>query len=171
MRECSISLSPKNKQSNSVVWVRERTIPTERPPLVGEVSANFCGWGCHDVDHRSQIDCPETEPALLNLSTFGEFTSDPDSWLPLKTKLNYIVILPHNVDSHLYGLYAVLLKNERWATSGVSRVRFQAKARNVSLLQSVPKGSGDHPASCQTYSGGFFARSKAAEACSWPLNI
>jgi hypothetical protein len=26
----------------SVAWVRERTIPTERPPLVGEVSANFC---------------------------------------------------------------------------------------------------------------------------------
>jgi hypothetical protein len=29
---------------NSMVWVRERTIPTERPPLVGEVTANFCGW-------------------------------------------------------------------------------------------------------------------------------
>jgi hypothetical protein len=28
---------------NSVVWVRERTIPIERPPLVGEVSANFYG--------------------------------------------------------------------------------------------------------------------------------
>jgi hypothetical protein len=27
--------------NNSVVWVRERTIPTERPPLVGEVSAKF----------------------------------------------------------------------------------------------------------------------------------
>jgi hypothetical protein len=27
----------------SMVWVRERTIPTERPPLVGEVIANFCG--------------------------------------------------------------------------------------------------------------------------------
>jgi hypothetical protein len=26
---------------NSVVLVRKRTIPTERPPLVGEVSANF----------------------------------------------------------------------------------------------------------------------------------
>jgi hypothetical protein len=26
---------------NSVALVRERTIPTERPPLVGEVSANF----------------------------------------------------------------------------------------------------------------------------------
>ena len=29
------------KIKNAVV--RERTIPTERPPPVGEVSANFCG--------------------------------------------------------------------------------------------------------------------------------
>jgi hypothetical protein len=28
---------------NSVAWVRERTILTERPPLVGEVSANYLG--------------------------------------------------------------------------------------------------------------------------------
>ena len=28
---------------SSVALVRERTIPTERPPPVGEVSANFCG--------------------------------------------------------------------------------------------------------------------------------
>jgi hypothetical protein len=28
---------------NSVAWVRERTIPTERSPLAGEVSANICG--------------------------------------------------------------------------------------------------------------------------------
>jgi hypothetical protein len=27
----------------SVVWVRERTILTERPPLVGEISVNVCG--------------------------------------------------------------------------------------------------------------------------------
>jgi hypothetical protein len=33
----------RQKQTNSVVWVRERTIPTERTPFVGEVSANFCG--------------------------------------------------------------------------------------------------------------------------------
>jgi hypothetical protein len=26
---------------NSVVLVRKRTIPTERPPLIGEISANF----------------------------------------------------------------------------------------------------------------------------------
>jgi hypothetical protein len=30
--------------NNSVALVRERTIPTERPLPVGEVSANFCGW-------------------------------------------------------------------------------------------------------------------------------
>ena len=28
---------------NSMALVRERTIPTERSPPVGEVSANFCG--------------------------------------------------------------------------------------------------------------------------------
>jgi hypothetical protein len=31
------------KLKNSVALVRERTIQTERPPPVGEVSANFCG--------------------------------------------------------------------------------------------------------------------------------
>jgi hypothetical protein len=33
----------KTKKLNSMVRVRERTTPTERPPLVGEVIANFCG--------------------------------------------------------------------------------------------------------------------------------
>jgi hypothetical protein len=30
-----------NNNNNSVALVRERTIPTERPPLVGEVGGNF----------------------------------------------------------------------------------------------------------------------------------
>ena len=30
-------------KKNSVASVRKRTIPTEGPPPVGEVSANFCG--------------------------------------------------------------------------------------------------------------------------------
>jgi hypothetical protein len=34
---------PTHLNLNSMVWVRERTIPTERPPLVGEVIANVCG--------------------------------------------------------------------------------------------------------------------------------
>jgi hypothetical protein len=29
---------------NSVALVRQRAIPTERPPLVGEVTANFYDW-------------------------------------------------------------------------------------------------------------------------------
>jgi hypothetical protein len=39
------------KKLNSAAWVRERTIPTEteRPPLVGEVSADFHDTGCHMV--------------------------------------------------------------------------------------------------------------------------
>jgi hypothetical protein len=31
------------KQLNSVAWIREGTLPTERPPLLSEVSGNFCG--------------------------------------------------------------------------------------------------------------------------------
>jgi hypothetical protein len=33
----------KTYKTNSVAWIRERAIPNERQPLVGEVSANFCG--------------------------------------------------------------------------------------------------------------------------------
>jgi hypothetical protein len=39
---------PTNQPTNQLrgFIVRKRTIPTERPPLVGKVSANFCGyWG------------------------------------------------------------------------------------------------------------------------------
>jgi hypothetical protein len=35
-------LHPPKNQLNSVARVRERTIPTERPPLFGEASSNFC---------------------------------------------------------------------------------------------------------------------------------
>jgi hypothetical protein len=37
----SIDTIKKMKTKNFVALVRKRTIPTERPPLVGEVSANF----------------------------------------------------------------------------------------------------------------------------------
>jgi hypothetical protein len=41
----------------SVALVREQTIPTERSPLVGEVSSNFCGLGCHVVSVTDPYDC------------------------------------------------------------------------------------------------------------------
>jgi hypothetical protein len=34
---------PVHTKTNTVASVRKRTTPTERPPLVGEVNANFCG--------------------------------------------------------------------------------------------------------------------------------
>jgi hypothetical protein len=34
------------KLTNSVALVRDRTIPTERPPTIGEVSVNFADGGC-----------------------------------------------------------------------------------------------------------------------------
>jgi hypothetical protein len=37
------SINLKDRQINSGAIVRQRTIPTERPPLVGDVSANFSG--------------------------------------------------------------------------------------------------------------------------------
>jgi len=39
----SVTFAILKTKLNSVALVRERTIPTERPPPVGEVSANFCG--------------------------------------------------------------------------------------------------------------------------------
>jgi hypothetical protein len=42
-------LTSKNRRKNSVVRVRERTIPTKRPPLVGQVSAKFADRGSHVV--------------------------------------------------------------------------------------------------------------------------
>jgi hypothetical protein len=41
--EAEGKLSKLKLKLNSMVSVRERTIPTERPPLVGEVIANFYG--------------------------------------------------------------------------------------------------------------------------------
>ena len=42
-RECGFVMVEVELSPNSVALVRKRTIPTERPPPVGEVSANFCG--------------------------------------------------------------------------------------------------------------------------------
>jgi hypothetical protein len=41
--DCQRKSNIQTKTLNSMALVRERTIPTGRPPPVGEVSANFCG--------------------------------------------------------------------------------------------------------------------------------
>jgi hypothetical protein len=59
----------KLKKLNSMVWVRERTIPTERLPLVGEVIANVCGYrvprGQRDGSLRSYSRFSRQEPLLF----------------------------------------------------------------------------------------------------------
>jgi hypothetical protein len=45
MKELSL-ISEQGEIIKKTPWllVRKRTVPTERPPLVGEVSVNFCAW-------------------------------------------------------------------------------------------------------------------------------
>jgi hypothetical protein len=40
-KDVCLRIKPFNNKNNPAAWVRERTMPTERPPLVGEVSTNF----------------------------------------------------------------------------------------------------------------------------------
>jgi hypothetical protein len=42
--------------TNSVVLVRERTIPIERPPLVGKVMPTFADRGCRVVSATDPYD-------------------------------------------------------------------------------------------------------------------
>jgi hypothetical protein len=59
------------KLSNSVALDRERTLPTERPPLVSEVSANFCGqrgvaWSGRRIPYRSNLGFLDRILTILN---------------------------------------------------------------------------------------------------------
>jgi hypothetical protein len=64
-----------NNNNNSVALVRERTIPTERPPLVGEVSANFCGQrvsrGQRGGSLTAVISISRPEPILFLPNSFS----------------------------------------------------------------------------------------------------
>jgi len=59
------------KKLNSVALVRTRTIPTERPPPVGEVSANFRGqrgvtWSAQRVPTAVNLCFLDLEPLLFS---------------------------------------------------------------------------------------------------------
>jgi hypothetical protein len=60
-------------KTNSMAWVHERTIPTERPPLVGEISANFYGQrvprGQRDGSLRPHFRLSRPEPLLFLASS------------------------------------------------------------------------------------------------------
>jgi hypothetical protein len=50
---CGVAMQPGRR--NSVDLVRERTIPAEQPPLVGEVSADFCGSRALRGQHNGSL--------------------------------------------------------------------------------------------------------------------
>jgi hypothetical protein len=56
---------------NSVALVRKLIIPTEQPPLVGEVSANFLridgvAWSAQRIPTAVNLDFLDPEPPLFN---------------------------------------------------------------------------------------------------------
>ena len=64
----------KKTKLNSVALVREQTIPTERPPPVGEVSANFCGqrgvtWSAQRIPTAVLISVLQTGAATFYSSS------------------------------------------------------------------------------------------------------
>jgi hypothetical protein len=64
-----IAKAPYYEKLNSVASVRERTIPAERSPLIGEVSANFCtqrvSRGQRDGSFRPYSRFSRQEPLLF----------------------------------------------------------------------------------------------------------
>jgi hypothetical protein len=54
---CECGNEPSTLKLNSVALVREPTVPTERPTLVGEVSAKFANKGCLVVSAMDPHSC------------------------------------------------------------------------------------------------------------------
>jgi hypothetical protein len=63
-------------KTNSVALVRERTIPTERPPLVGEVSPTFAD---REVSHGQ---CDGSPTAVISIFQTGEIKTIESNCLP-----------------------------------------------------------------------------------------
>jgi hypothetical protein len=57
------------KQTNSGALVRQRTVPTERPPLVGEVSGNF-SWERVSRGQRNESPRPLISVFQTGAATF-----------------------------------------------------------------------------------------------------
>jgi hypothetical protein len=64
------SLRMRQETLNSVAVLREGTIPTTRPPLVGEVSANLCGYSVLR-GRRNEFPRPLISVFLTGAATFS----------------------------------------------------------------------------------------------------
>jgi hypothetical protein len=101
-------------KKNSVAWVRERTIPTVRPPLVGEVSTKFADRGCHVVS--------VTDPCgrildFLDRSHYFFFQVAPQlyslGWVdPVSFKIYFTKIMKLLAYCHI--MHSIQMKNPLW---------------------------------------------------------
>jgi hypothetical protein len=74
LSQMSLACRPSSSATDKTPWplVRKQTIPTERPPFVGQVSANFWGW-CRVVSATDPpghyFRFPRPEPLLFHWSS------------------------------------------------------------------------------------------------------
>jgi hypothetical protein len=127
-----------NKQTYSWPLVCERAIPTERPPLVGEVSAKFCGvaWWAQRVPRpysrfsRPQplFFLPSSYSVVLTRLSGPRFrpTTTQKIWLRLES----------NPDTWLSG--TLTSRPQRWSTffyiTYINSVRTSQEAQYISVM-------------------------------------
>jgi hypothetical protein len=113
-------------KKNSMVWVRHRTIPTEWPPLVGEVIANFCGQrvphGQRDGSLRPYSRFYRQEPLLFYQvapQLYSQGWVDPVPYIEAlifrEVKIKFVD--PWNSYSYLY----------LWVVGGHQKSNYQSK--------------------------------------------
>jgi hypothetical protein len=79
-----------------VTLVRERTVPTERPLIVGEVSANLRGEGCRVVsaaDLYGRIHCFLDRSRYFSNKYLLSCTHGAE-WTPFQTHYYFFLVVP-----------------------------------------------------------------------------
>jgi hypothetical protein len=110
------------RQTNSVGWVRERTVPTEPPPLDGEVNINFCGY---------RVPRGQREGSLPPCSRFSKPVS-----LQLFFLLQILTIsLKRLVSGHVFNLK--LLKLSNWVTHLMNALVRKAIVSTLSRTKTI----------------------------------
>jgi hypothetical protein len=166
-----------------VALVRERTISTERPPLVGEVSANFCGWkgvawsvrrmDRHLKDYsalypRSPRNLKKLTRVLETGKLLGNLGSDPNRIQDFRTELHFfspqIPPLAHSVTvDQSISLPPISLRSLQLPCFGPLLTRHSASP-------ACPIPSHAHSASVSLVDTAMLTRHSASPACPIPLH-
>jgi hypothetical protein len=130
-----------------MVWVRERTIPTERPPLVGEVIANYCGYrvprGQRDGSLRPYSRFSRQEPLLFyqvapQLYSRGWVDPIPDPLL----HINFWKLLKSNcfVCMYINNIFVTWLANVIYVEGWIQTIRKALRAKMTKAHENLGCG-------------------------------